>query len=239
MLRQQPAPPQGGRAHQSLRDYATRAFSKCTSDEERDLMERLIKEAIQKVRDAGQFYSTDWDKVELPRLPREQALLEVPPAYPPLFFPHVPKVRRSRFEPTEVPPQVEVRKKPKLAEPEERDWKIQGTCQDIEKPYFRLTSKPDPATLRPEPVLRRALAIFKERWRRGEISYEYYSEQLRSIRQDLTVQGIKNKFAVEVYQVHVRLALEAGDIDQFNASMSRLFELFKDGLPGRKTVSST
>jgi Nuclear protein export factor len=59
---------------------------------------------------------------------------------------------------------------------------------------------------------------------------------LRSIRQDLTVQGIHNKFSVEIYQVHVRLALEAQDLDQYNSCMSRLFELYKEGLPGRTPV---
>lgn len=32
-----------------------------------------------------------------------------------------------------------------------------GTCQDLEKSYFRLTSAPDPATVRPEAVLKKAL----------------------------------------------------------------------------------
>ena len=34
---------------------------------------------------------------------------------------------------------------------------VKGTCQEVEKSYFRLTSKPDPSLVRPEPVLRKAL----------------------------------------------------------------------------------
>lgn len=34
---------------------------------------------------------------------------------------------------------------------------VKGTCQEVEKSYFRLTSKPDPSVVRPEPVLQRAL----------------------------------------------------------------------------------
>ena len=34
---------------------------------------------------------------------------------------------------------------------------IRGMCGDLEKSYFRLTSAPDPATVRPQPVLQRAL----------------------------------------------------------------------------------
>ena len=35
---------------------------------------------------------------------------------------------------------------------------IVGTCQDVEMSYVRITSHPDPKTVRPEPVLRLALA---------------------------------------------------------------------------------
>ena len=43
---------------------------------------------------------------------------------------------------------------------EDQQWEdffIRGTCQELEKSYFRLTAVPDPASVRPEPVLRRAL----------------------------------------------------------------------------------
>ena len=40
---------------------------------------------------------------------------------------------------------------------------IVGTCTDLEKSYFRLTSEPDPETVRPAAVLVRALAAFKKK----------------------------------------------------------------------------
>ena len=66
----------------------------------------------------------------------------------------------------------------------------------MEKEYFRLTSVrvwwsneeiATPEMIRPEPVLARWLSILRERVARGEVSYEYFSNQLRAIRQDLTV----------------------------------------------------
>lgn len=31
---------------------------------------------------------------------------------------------------------------------------VKGTCTVVEKAYFRLTSQPDPADVRPEPILK-------------------------------------------------------------------------------------
>lgn len=117
-------------------------------------------------------------------------------------------------------------------------WKVVGTSTALEKRYLRLTDAPDPSSVRPEPIIRKALAVFKEKWKKDEIGYSHLSDQLRAIRQDLKVQRIKNNLTVEVYQVHARLALEAGDLDQFISCMGSLFELFAEGLEGKKTVGS-
>lgn len=226
----------------NLKNFITRAFSKCTSDTERDLMEKLIKEVIAQKKSSGQFNTQEWDRTELPLLPREQVM--VPPKSIPKKEMIQPQSndqiqkRKTRFQQFEIEEDTRPKKSKSVTKSEEEPitWKLVGTCQDLEKPYFRLTSKPDPKTIRPEPVLKKALAWFKDRWKKGEIKYEYFSEQLRSIRQDLTVQGIRNKFSVEIYQAHTRLALEAQDLDQYNSCMSRLFELYKDGLPGRIPV---
>lgn len=229
----------------SLKNYITRAFSKCTSDSERDFMEKLIKDVIAEKKNSGLFFSQDWDHTELPLLPREQVVIAattVPIPIPRASASHCNdqiQKRRNRFEPVEIEqdyqPKRKVSKERKL-DVLASDWKLVGTCKDLEKPFFRLTSKPDPASIRPEAVLKKAVAWLKDKWRKGEIKYEYFSGQLRSIRQDLTVQGIHNKFSVEIYQVHARLALEAQDLDQYNSCMSRLFELYKEGIPGRVPV---
>jgi hypothetical protein len=60
----------------------------------------------------------------------------------------------------------------------------------------------------------------------GNCDYEYISEQLRSIRQDLTVQHIADPFCMTVYETHVKLAIEHSDLNNFNQSMDVLDELY-------------
>lgn len=70
--------------------------------------------------------------------------------------------------------------------------KIVGTSQVLEKDYFRLTSPPDPATVRPVEVLKKALKQLKLKWQQSSVEYIYMCSQLKAIRQDLTVQNIRN-----------------------------------------------
>ncbi|KAM0825815.1 hypothetical protein ACQ4PT_069296 [Festuca glaucescens] len=114
---------------------------------------------------------------------------------------------------------------------EDLDWDaltIKGTCQEIEKRYLRLTSTPDPATVRPEDVLEKALHMVET----SEKNYLYKCDQLKSIRQDLTVQRIQNELTVKVYETHARLALQAGDLSEYNQCQSQLTRLYGEGISG-------
>jgi hypothetical protein len=75
---------------------------------------------------------------------------------------------------------------------------IVGTSTTLEKGYFRLTRAPLPEEVRPQPVLAAALSRLLRMIAAHEDKYLYYNDQFKAMRQDLTVQGIKNEFTVQV-----------------------------------------
>lgn len=103
---------------------------------------------------------------------------------------------------------------------------IVGTLEALEKSYLRLTSAPDPSTVRPEHVLEQCLAYVIKKFKTTNNQYLYINDQLKAIRQDLTVQHIKNEFAMKVYELHGRIAIENDDLGEFNQCLSQLRYLY-------------
>ncbi|CAM9171387.1 unnamed protein product [Choristocarpus tenellus] len=109
---------------------------------------------------------------------------------------------------------------------------VKGTSTEVEKDYLRLTQAPDPATVRPQPILEKAMARLKDKQLTQKVDYIHICSQLKAIRQDLVVQRIKNSFTVKVYESHARIALQQDDLNEYNQCQTQLKELYVSGLPG-------
>ena len=110
---------------------------------------------------------------------------------------------------------------------------VKGASEALEKSYFRLTSAPDPATVRPSAVLERALAHVLAK-HEAERDYFWTCDQLKAMRQDLTVQRIRSALTVRVYEEHARLAVLNADVVNYNQCATQLLELYRSDLEGCK-----
>lgn len=141
--------------------------------------------------------------------------------------------RKRRFEDTGSGSQPTPTRSPYEGSPTRNveEGPIVGRCQNLEKNYFRLTAPPNPDTVRPLPVLRKTLDLLKKKWK-TESNYNYVCDQFKSMRQDLTVQRIRNEFTVNVYEIHARIALEKGDLGEYNQCQTQLLALYGMNLGG-------
>lgn len=111
---------------------------------------------------------------------------------------------------------------------------VHGQSMALEKSYLRLTALPRADEVRPLPVLAESFRLVQRRWEQ-ERDYPYACEQLKSIRQDLTVQhlagdGPRGRFALAVYEYHARLALLSCDSGEFGQCQAQLIPLHAAGL---------
>lgn len=75
---------------------------------------------------------------------------------------------------------------------------VKGTSLELERPYMRLHWLPDPATVRPAPVLHKALGLVKQKWV-SRPDYAHANDQLMAIQQDCKLQGITGNIACDAF----------------------------------------
>ncbi|KAL3924336.1 MAG: hypothetical protein SGILL_001103 [Bacillariaceae sp.] len=102
--------------------------------------------------------------------------------------------------------------------------KFVGTNKHLEKSYMRLTTYPKADDVRPLKVLKKSLAHIKNKFIQEE-DFEWANEQLKSVRQDITVQHLRCPFVLEVYETHARILLEHGDLNEFNQCQTMIRSL--------------
>eukprot|EP00536_Pseudo-nitzschia_multiseries_P004327 jgi/Psemu1/237550/estExt_Genewise1.C_710045 len=99
---------------------------------------------------------------------------------------------------------------------------VKGTSATLEKNYLRLTAPP-----RAELLASNDSSSPNRFGRRKRRDYLWFCSQLKAIRQDCTVQRIQGDMAVDVYETHARIALEEGDLNEYNQCQTQLKELYK------------
>ncbi|KAI5969727.1 hypothetical protein CANMA_001189 [Candida margitis] len=131
--------------------------------------------------------------------------------------------RAERFEATSLPHTL-----PPTTANVKNGGPIVGLNPNLEKYYLRLTSEPDPRNVRPQHILEKSVQYVLKKY--GTLpdkeAYHYLNNQFKSIRQDLTVQHIKNDFAISVYEQNARLALKHDDLGEFNQCSGQLKFLY-------------
>eukprot|EP00002_Diphylleia_rotans_P012527 TRINITY_DN2451_c0_g1_i1.p1 TRINITY_DN2451_c0_g1~~TRINITY_DN2451_c0_g1_i1.p1 ORF type:complete len:170 (+),score=23.19 TRINITY_DN2451_c0_g1_i1:57-566(+) len=108
---------------------------------------------------------------------------------------------------------------------------IVGTNKALWKSYTRLTESPKAEEIRPRSILQHAFEELSKCI--GEKTYAWISDQLRSMRQDLMVQGIRDDLTVRVYELHLELALQNNDLHSFHTCHAQLEDIYSVGLKGR------
>lgn len=215
---------------ESLRQYVHRVYEQSHdwSKQDQDILSEALKSLITQHIRSGTLHSTDWSVMAIPFSPHptkpastvslKHRYYEKKPPTEKELEDLKKQERAERFKSTVETPSTLVILPSKS---------IIGASQKLEKSYLRLTSAPDPAMVRPLHILTRSIELIKEKWFKDH-DYSYFCDQLKSIRQDLTVQNIRNLFTIHVYECHARVAIIKNDLGEYNQCQTQLVLLYND-----------
>ncbi|KAG5370132.1 THP3-like protein C2A9.11c [Yarrowia sp. E02] len=250
-----PPPPTSGSASEwpeGLKQFAAACFARCPSGPDKPIMEAQLRKVITDAYNTNTAYSIDWSKMVLPvfmstnnngytssnnnvRLhdaPKKTKNNKHGEGYKENIGSISRKDRQMRF----MREQQAVVGNANAASPAPEvttDQPLVGRSNVLEKKYLRLTSAPNPDTVRPIHVLERTLELLMTKWKQDQ-NYAYICDQFKSMRQDLTVQRIRSPFTVKVYEIHARIALEKSDLGEYNQCQAQLKTLYEEGFPGNR-----
>lgn len=236
----------------SLKDFVANSFARSESDlspEEQNLFRSQISKIVDIALKKNMIWMNDWDRQSLPVFDGvAMELVSITDPIGPADYgasaiinaattnaSSLPvsggyaskqrkKQRLERFNSEE--PESPLPTKPMVSYTSEEYFApVQGTSQQLEKSYFRLTSEPIPSNVRPQQTLERAWKYVLNKYRHGQ-PYTYFISQFKSIRQDLTVQHIQNDFTIHIYEINARVCLEVKDLGEFNQCQAQLTYLY-------------
>ncbi|KAK7957083.1 uncharacterized protein PG986_006305 [Apiospora aurea] len=221
-----------------VRSYVQRSFESknMLPDVSREEMEAKLKETISHAKDAGIMYTTDWDSMPLPQMlvrTQRAALLEAQQRATTQMLAASWPSPASAAASTEPPARATNHhnsKKRKSSDFSESDPST-GNPWRSNKKLLSLSDRISQPPGLDKHILHQTLDLLKKKWRK-ENNYNYICDQFKSLRQDLTVQRIKNEFTVSVYEIHARIALEKGDLGEYNQCQTQLRALYASGIKG-------